>query len=187
MKHSTIPKNLETGGVKGRPPKGRLSACLICEEPIWIRQCEERPRMFCSLKCRGAYKHREHTILIECGSCKKTIRRTRAKVKNYKKMYCSKECRNLDYQKPLSTSRTTLRRQFDRRGLLKNCVRCGYNKLPNILVIHHKDRKHTNPHPTNLEILCPNCHAEEHYQEDRKHFYPGVKWGATKKVRRRRD
>jgi hypothetical protein len=43
------------------------------------------------------------------------------------------------------------------------CKRCSYNQVPEILVVHHVDRDRTNNSKDNLEILCPNCHAEEHF------------------------
>lgn len=44
----------------------------------------------------------------------------------------------------------------------QKCERCGYNKFPEILVVHHKDRNRKNGGKENLELLCPNCHEEEH-------------------------
>jgi hypothetical protein len=44
----------------------------------------------------------------------------------------------------------------------RKCERCGYNKFPEILVVHHKDRNRKNGAKDNLELLCPNCHEEEH-------------------------
>ena len=45
-----------------------------------------------------------------------------------------------------------------------NCERCGYNKYE-ILQVHHKDRNRFNNELDNLELICPNCHFEEHYLE----------------------
>jgi hypothetical protein len=44
----------------------------------------------------------------------------------------------------------------------KKCEKCGYDKYPEILVVHHKDRDRKNGAKENLELLCPNCHEEEH-------------------------
>ncbi|MHB1769558.1 MAG: HNH endonuclease [Minisyncoccota bacterium] len=44
----------------------------------------------------------------------------------------------------------------------ERCERCGYD-TKEILNVHHKDRNHENNAMNNLELLCPNCHAEEHY------------------------
>lgn len=49
-----------------------------------------------------------------------------------------------------------------RRGLIKSCSRCGYNKHPQLLGIHHKDKNRENNNIENLEVLCANCHSEAH-------------------------
>lgn len=41
------------------------------------------------------------------------------------------------------------------------CERCGFSKFE-ILVIHHIDRDRVNNNLDNLELICPNCHSEEH-------------------------
>ena len=65
------------------------------------------------------------------------------------------------------------------------CQRCGYSKCEGALQFHHKDPKlkefqlsHINLNDTNFsfdkllnevdkcELLCANCHAEQHYLED---------------------
>ena len=58
---------------------------------------------------------------------------------------------------------TVLRLKLIRDGIKEDrCERCGNShwldiKLP--LELHHKDGNHYNNELTNLEILCPNCHA----------------------------
>jgi hypothetical protein len=44
----------------------------------------------------------------------------------------------------------------------EKCERCDYNKGA-VLQVHHKDRNRTNNGLRNLELICPNCHYEEHY------------------------
>jgi 5-methylcytosine-specific restriction endonuclease McrA len=52
---------------------------------------------------------------------------------------------------------------FDK--LPNKCAACDYDKIPWILEVHHKDRDRSNNDIENLEILCPNCHTEEHYHK----------------------
>ena len=40
------------------------------------------------------------------------------------------------------------------------CAICGYNEEIEILEVHHKDENHNNNEPSNLCILCPNCHKK---------------------------
>ena len=53
-------------------------------------------------------------------------------------------------------------RLLEQRG--KCCERCGFTKFQ-ILQVHHKDRNRKNNDFQNLELICPNCHYEEHYLE----------------------
>lgn len=46
----------------------------------------------------------------------------------------------------------------------KSCERCNYNKYE-ILQVHHKDQDRNNNNLENLELICPNCHYEEHFLE----------------------
>ncbi len=43
------------------------------------------------------------------------------------------------------------------------CEICGYNKIRDILEVHHRDGNRKNNTMENLEIRCPNCHKEHHY------------------------
>ena len=46
----------------------------------------------------------------------------------------------------------------------KKCERCHLEKWMGLeipLELHHKDGNHYNNNLDNLEILCPNCHAQE--------------------------
>lgn len=45
-----------------------------------------------------------------------------------------------------------------------SCEKCGYDKKE-ILHVHHKDRNRNNNNLSNLELICPNCHYENHYLE----------------------
>lgn len=55
-----------------------------------------------------------------------------------------------------------------RNELLKKakhkCQSCGWNKDPNVLVIHHKIPQAVGgtSEDNNLVVLCPNCHALAH-------------------------
>lgn len=53
-------------------------------------------------------------------------------------------------------------RLLEQRG--DKCERCSFPKTE-ILVVHHKDRDRTHNDLDNLELICPNCHHEEHYLE----------------------
>lgn len=94
-----------------------------------------------------------------------------------KRKFCSRECSNLSQRgKPFPyqhspeslgrrRGRGTLKwqRKYARRVFGNKCSRCGYDKIPEILQVHHKDHDPRNGDEENLELLCPNCHEEDHY------------------------
>jgi hypothetical protein len=45
------------------------------------------------------------------------------------------------------------------------CNRCSYDMHHATLVVHHKDYDRSNNLLENLEILCANCHAIEHWSQ----------------------
>lgn len=44
----------------------------------------------------------------------------------------------------------------------QKCNRKTWNKLPIALELHHIDGDNRNNSKNNLELLCPNCHAQTH-------------------------
>jgi 5-methylcytosine-specific restriction endonuclease McrA len=70
-----------------------------------------------------------------------------------------------EYIKTSKTIQTNkIRRKLFKEGLKeKKCERCGnttWNNMPIPLEVHHKDGCKENNQLENLEILCPNCHAQ---------------------------
>ena len=87
------------------------------------------------------------------------------------KKTCSRACANkhrtgIKYKlgRPLKNKVKT--QQLLKMRLLKErgrkCERCNYNKYE-ILQVHHKNRNRNNNNLDNLELICPNCHYEEHF------------------------
>lgn len=139
--------------------------CTICDKPIYKRpsQIESNDgRVFCSTECYGISCRKE----IACLICGKLI------LAGLHKKTCSRKCSNKNragiiykIKKPDSEikSQEILKvRLLKIRGL--KCERCSYSKYE-ILHIHHKDRNRSNNQLDNLELICPNCHFEEHYSE----------------------
>jgi predicted nucleic acid-binding Zn ribbon protein len=135
--------------------------CLICSKPVYRRPAEiERSRVFCSSECFGIACRKE-ALCIVCGAS--ILARKNRKT-------CSRACSNtyrtgIRYKigRPkdnVKDQRAAKLHVFASRG--EKCERCGYNKKE-VLNVHHKDRNRKNNDLNNLELLCPNCHAEEHY------------------------
>lgn len=140
--------------------------CLICDKPIYRRPSIiqlNRNRVFCSQTCYGISIRKESPCVI----CGKPI------LAGANKKTCSRSCANkhrtgikykLNRPRDKVASQRSLKiRLLKQRG--KKCEQCQYSKHE-ILVVHHKDRNRNNNELMNLELLCPNCHAEEHYLEN---------------------
>ena len=121
-----------------------------------------RGRVFCSQACYGKAQTKE-TPCVVCGIPIPA---------RFNKKTCSRSCANkhragIKYKigRPrdkVVNQRSVKLRLLEQRG--SSCERCGYNKQE-ILHVHHKDRDTDNNNLTNLELICPNCHYEEHYLE----------------------
>lgn len=135
--------------------------CIICAKPIYRRPAEtKRGHVFCSQECYGISNRKETPCIV----CKTPI------LASANAETCGRSCANKNRsgirykigspKDKVKDERTAKLRLMASRE--KICERCGYNKKE-ILNVHHKDRNKKNNDQTNLELLCPNCHAEEHY------------------------
>ena len=137
--------------------------CFVCKKPIYRRPSEiekTKGHVFCSASCYGI-SCRKETPCIVCG---KQI------LSGFNKKTCSRSCSNknrvgINYKigRPMDklvSLRSLKLRLLGIRG--KKCERCTYNK-GEVLQVHHKNRNRNDNSLENLELICPNCHYEEHY------------------------
>ena len=143
------------------------SKCLICGDPLYRRPVEiqeNKGRVFCSAACYGLACRKE-TPCVVCG---------RSILASAHKKTCSRVCANkhragIKYKlneprkDKVKNERGLKIRLLNERGY--TCERCGFDKYE-ILQVHHKDRNRDNNELINLELICPNCHAGEHYLEN---------------------
>src|SRR3989338_4022806 len=145
-----------------RNPNTKCSICntLIYRRPNKIKESDGKS--YCSIECYGKSCRKEKPCVI----CKKPI------LAGLHKKTCSRSCANkqragikynigrpndkVKYQQGLKV------RLLKNRGLV--CERCNYNKYE-ILQVHHKNRDRGDNDLSNLELICPNCHFEEHLLE----------------------
>lgn len=136
---------------------------------------------YCSKTCSWAAKRGQikTTPNVSCAICNKKFYRSPNNQKKSKSgfLFCSRICKDTaqkvnrpysipaiqptNYGKGNTHSETYRTLCFEHHS--KSCSRCGYNKYPEIIVVHHKDRNHSNNDISNLEPLCPTCHEEEHF------------------------
>lgn len=136
--------------------------CSICGKEIYRRPIEiKRGKVFCSVTCAGIRCRKEKPCII----CKKLI------LAGLNKKTCSRSCANIHRagikykigrpKDKAKTFRVIKLRLLEEKN---SCARCAYNKYE-ILQVHHKDRNRNNNRLENLELICPNCHYEEHLLE----------------------
>lgn len=136
--------------------------CLICKKPVYKRPSEiqeNKGKVFCGQACYGISCRKEKPCLV----CGKPI------LAGLNKKTCSRSCANkhrigIKYllnqpRSKVKSYRALIIRLISARG--KMCERCGYKKYE-ILQVHHKDKNRLNNDLRNLELICPNCHFEEH-------------------------
>lgn len=142
--------------------------CKACGKIFLIPQYRKDTAKYCSKKCH-LY---EGSSLNVCEVCGKTYRRAKSHNGSATKT-CSLKCRGIITRTdaPISKDYPSVRNWLKRRGMIKVCEKCGYNEISEILNIHHRDRDRTNNKLENLMILCPTCHAVEHYQENKNGYH----------------
>lgn len=153
-------------------PKGKhLSRitlnCANCRI-VFSKVASDNDRRHCSWDCAKVSK-RKPILPRKCIGCNTLFTPTK-----HNGTYCRKGCvshskaRHSHEQGIFQTARAAKQVLL---GSLRACQRCGWNVEPAILELHHKDRNRKNNHITNLTVICPNCHALDHYkQKDGQYF-----------------
>lgn len=142
--------------------------CHICGVTFLTTRWHAPRAKYCGRRCYYKSMAPRGTIVLNCDVCGKEYYRSPSHA-HYAKKTCSMKCRGMASRtaEPGSGDYPLVRRWMRRRDMIKACSRCGYDVVPNILVIHHVDRDRTNNTLTNLKVLCPNCHAIEHLPENK--------------------
>ena len=140
--------------------------CKMCGTSIYRRPMQiDRGDVFCSQACFGKSCRKSKRCPV-CGT--ELVNRRNLKT-------CSRVCANklrkgakytgVARKDKVKTARLLKNRLVQERG--EKCERCGYPNT-HILVIHHKVQRcyGGTDDLDNLELICPNCHAEIHYDVD---------------------
>lgn len=153
--------------------------CLQCGVQHYVEQKEINRGFgkFCSRKCSAIYRANNLTPLppnVKCAHCKKDFHLSPSKMAASKSglYFCCREHKDLSQciggikeimpsHYDVASENTYRRIAFASKP--KVCERCNFDKEPAIIV-HHRDRNRDNNDISNLEVLCANCHAIEHYE-----------------------
>lgn len=149
--------------------------CETCNKDFYLRvsyfKNGEHLGRFCSKNCYDNWQRRNQKI-EKCKFCDSDIIISTKNRHIQNNTFCGKSCYAKYRQRNLSgkyvdgdiNANRTYRILAFENNKEKCCSICGYDKLPEILQVHHKDGNRLNNEPVNLEILCPNCHYEKHYE-----------------------
>ncbi|MDB5254195.1 MAG: nuclease [Parcubacteria group bacterium] len=136
--------------------------CFVCNKGIYRRPSKIKASgsFYCGQKCYGIAQRKEKPCVV-CGTLI---------MSSLHRKTCSRSCSNIHrtgikylMNRPrdkVKSQQILKLRLLKQRGTL--CERCQYSKYE-ILQIHHKDRDRSNNELENLELICPNCHYEEHF------------------------
>jgi Zn finger protein HypA/HybF involved in hydrogenase expression len=144
-----------------------------------VSRClREGTKMFCSRDCIVKYRAKNKIPKapnVVCAYCHKEFYMNKTKQKNSRTgfRFCCREHKDIAQRiggiKEIQPSHygTILkdyRTLIQRNDLLKECNRCNYKEVIEVLQVHHRDRNRNNNDLKNLEVLCPTCHAAEHFR-----------------------
>lgn len=154
---------------------GKAMECKFCKQKVWVKRCKQEKFKFCCWKCLQSSKNiKNKQIIKKCAFCDKSFTPFPSEIARGGGKFCSQTCSSSSRRKNKSESKTSCRSWLELREKIEKCEKCNFSSHPEILQIHHKDRNRENNERANLEILCPNCHSLEHF-EDRKR-----NWGVIK-------
>ena len=158
-----------------------IRKCKECQndfEPD-MRDVRRGNGFFCSIKCSAIFNGRlrksKQILNCVCAYCNKAFHRNTSKQKRSKSglFFCCRTHKDAAQKiggisaiQPVHYGTSKGKHDYRERALEKygaTCNRCGYNKNPVAIIVHHKDRNRANAHIDNLEVLCANCHAIEHW------------------------
>lgn len=135
--------------------------CKVCAKPIYRRPFQVTGgNVYCSRQCSG----RDQQKPKKCKFCKSTY------VGN--KATCSRSCANKARAGIKYTKENKFNKAYRGKALKEKlasvrggvCQKCSLDNYV-ILQVHHKIERHKGgtDELSNLELLCPNCHATHHF------------------------
>lgn len=152
--------------------------CEVCQKTFEAREADHKRgrARFCSLSCSSSRSNpnKQRQTKVICAYCQCEFLKPNNKLKGSKSglYFCSREHKDkaqriggIEAIQPdhYKNGKHTHYRKLALREFPKHCNRCQWREHEEVLVAHHKNRDRTNNTLENLEILCPTCHAVEHF------------------------
>lgn len=170
--------------------KRNIYSCKLCKTSIRRNPSELRGDLiFCSKSCSASYYNKSKIIIKPCKNCNEDFHPIRGNAGTY----CSKTCQQEWQRKQIyleiesgSYKSTYSGNMFLKKYLISKrreiCEQCQSetwqrSKIP--LTVHHIDGNASNNIPSNLQLLCWNCHAiTENYGRKNKSSARIKRYGA---------
>ena len=123
--------------------------------------------------------------MFKCQICENEFYVTKGRANRYNPKYCSMACRTKGIRqkwlKETKNLKNTTAITYRLRKQIGKCQICGYCEEPRILTTHHKNMNHKDNSPSNLLLLCPNCHSLEHLKNGNRSRPPLIFFGRTRR------
>jgi hypothetical protein len=153
--------------------------CKYCNEPFNAdaREVNRGNAKFCCKRhfhmWQRSLPKKELIPNVVCAGCGTKFYKNHSKQGKSKSglFFCTRKCKDIsqrigglkEIQPKHYKEGVAAYRDIARRNTSHVCTICGYNEIPQILEVHHKDNNRQNNDKSNLEFLCPTCHATHHF------------------------
>lgn len=156
----------------GRKRKASKVICSNCRIEFLKANKNIKDRNYCSMKC--VHESQITTITDVCSFCGSKFKRNPNRISKSTLYFCSRKCKDTAQRVDSGVDFNNLRPRHYGNGYSNYqeraykeygevCNRCGYCENKSALQVHHIDKNRENNSIDNLEVLCANCHAIEHW------------------------
>jgi len=119
----------------------------------WNRPKKYDTQEFLNLWTKGYSVHKISTLVT---ASEETVRKWAIKKGVFEKRHATgKKCSNWN-----GGIKSYRKKVFEIKE--RKCEICGYNKVPQIIEVHHLDKNRKNNSHKNLLAVCPTCHKAIH-------------------------
>ena len=129
--------------------------------------------LYCSRSCSSGRPRPPKPHNLICKTCEKSFYGKLHKKSKSGLRFCSRPCKNKAteissgipelWPKHFNDGESSYRERMQRHCIPK-CEKCGYDTVPEILVVHHRNHNRSDNKLENLAWLCPNCHETHHFK-----------------------
>lgn len=145
--------HLRLTAYKRKPVDLKPKTCKLCKrEFLPKKRGSYKSALYCSRQCASAGHIKRLRRCLNCAG--------EFIPNNGRNVNCSRACRSawaLKQGLP-GSYRVNAWKIFQ-----KKCSDCGWDKIPQLLVVHHIDGDRGNGAISNLVPLCPTCHSTRHF------------------------